>query len=133
MLSTSQRQGCVYTLTNRLMGDPRPDRFEHSEKVRANVRYSPTMPDGVRKPYNRVVKKDRTHQCLEAVNEGYTTVEAIREKIGCAYRTTGDHVGQCARNGWIKLKMIVPIPGGGRVFVYAITEAGRAELERVNK
>lgn len=131
MLSTSQRQESAYTLTNRLMGDPRPDRFEHSEKVKSNVRYSPSMLDGFRRPYERAYKKDRIHQCLEAVNEGYTTVQAIQEKLGCAYRTTSDHVTQCAKNGWIKLKMIVPVPGGGRIFVYTMTETGRAELERV--
>lgn len=132
MLSQSGRNKDV---TAQILGDPRPDRFERSDKIRELVKYSPPpVQGGTRSPYRKKTAKDRIHMCLEAVMEGYSTIPAIRGRVSGSYRSVGEYVGQANRNNWVRVKEIIPVSkSGGRLFVYAITPDGLAELKRVSE
>lgn len=119
-----------YTLTNRIMGDPRPDRFAASEHLRSKVRFAPAKPDSIHRD-NRVTAAQRLHRCLAAVRDGYSTVQAISDKIGMSYRAVGNHMTRARESEWVEATILNPVNGTGRVYAYTITPAGTAELERV--
>ena len=130
MFPTSQRQKSDYSLTSRLLGDPRPDRHDHSDMIRATVRWKIPLQD-FRMPHVEHKPMDaRVLDCLKALALGYTTSAAIAEALGASRDMTAHYLKRARNCGWVEISSQVNAKSGGRIYQYALTDAGKAELAR---
>lgn len=130
MLSTSQRQESVYTLTNRLMGDPIPNREQLSEALKAKVQWSPSPQLQVRHR-KHLTGKERVLQAVQAIDKGATTSDMVSTYGELSKDMANNYLKRAMQWGWLRRSFRANQKCGGRVYVYEITDAGRAELERV--
>lgn len=118
-----------YTITSRLLGDPRPDRLAASEFLKS--RLCRPQRDRVGEEQRPVVQ--RIHQCLFAVRDGFGTVLSVSDRIGLSYRAVGGYLKAAKDREWLVIDEVGAVPGGGRTYSYAVTAAGRAELSSLEQ
>lgn len=128
MLQASQRQNADYTLTSRLMGDPRPDRWELSHTLRQRVKVTGTTPDYRPQRSSPVL---RIHYALRAIENGYTSVRAIADELGVKHSSAGLYARELVERDWAVSKMI--ITKSAKMNVYEVTDLGRRELKKIGK
>lgn len=123
-------QSQQYTLTNRLMGDPRPDRFAWSERLHATKKVRPVASVIPVDPNEKI--GDRLNRTLKAVAEGHDTSRKIMPLTGWKFGAAASYLRRLRSAGLLSSRDIKrTVQGGGLTRVYQLTDAGREELRRL--
>lgn len=122
-------QSQEYTLTNRLMGDPRPDRDAYSDKVKAIAKWKPTGWSAAT-PCPPQPVETRIIELLKAIRSGVAQSVTIAEQLGVNRSLISGYLKRARDRDLIMVAEQLNFKCGGRIYIYALTDKGRAELER---
>lgn len=116
-----------YTLTNRLLGDPRPDREEYSAKVLAVTKFraAKVEPGKYIPPHPA---ESRVMEVLSAISNGFRNAAAIAEQIGIGVNMASAYLKRARDRDLVVISEKVMIKSGGYTNIYALTDDGRKFL-----
>lgn len=122
-------QSQQYTLTNRLMGDPRPDRLEASEKARNSAKWRAPQPAMCNPHRQHVTMSARVHQVMLSIHAGKIEAGTIAEHAGISRDMASVYLKRARNQGFVVCSAVVRTVSGGRTFHYALTDAGKQYLK----